>query len=69
MQGDMCRITTLGGRSPPDKRDDQAVKDMKKGYAWIDMRQDRVIWMITQSQGASIKLKKASKTHENAITT
>ena len=28
------------------------------------MRQDRAIWMITQIQGANIKLKKERKTHE-----
>ena len=28
------------------------------------MRQDRAIWMITQSQGTCIKLIKSSKTHE-----
>ena len=28
------------------------------------MRQARAIWLITGSQGASIKLKKARKTHE-----
>ena len=33
------------------------------------MRQPRAIWLISQSQGAEIKLKKERKTHENAITT
>ena len=33
------------------------------------MRQARAIWMITQSQGARIKPKKARKNHENEITT
>ena len=33
------------------------------------MRQDWAIWMITQSQGARINLKKERKTHENEITT
>ena len=28
MQGNMCSIMTLGGKSPPDKRGDQAAKDM-----------------------------------------
>ena len=28
------------------------------------MRQAQAIWLITQSQGANIKLKKARKTHE-----
>ena len=60
---------TLGGRYPPGKRDDQVAKDMLKGSAWLDMRQDRAIWLITQSHGADIKLKKESKAYENAITT
>ena len=33
------------------------------------MRQFWAIWLITQSQGVGRKLKKARKTHENAITT
>ena len=28
------------------------------------MRQDQAIWLINQSQGANIKLNKASKSHE-----
>ena len=31
------------------------------------MKQAWATWLITQSQGAGIKLKKANKTHENAI--
>ena len=31
------------------------------------MRQAQAIWLITQSQGADIKLKKAIKNHEKAI--
>ena len=55
---------TLEGRSPPGKRDDQAAKYMLNGFAWLEMRQAQAIWMITQSQGASIKLKKEIKTHK-----
>ena len=42
----------------------QAAKDMQNGSAWLDMRQARAIWLITESQGADIKLKKARKMHE-----
>ena len=55
---------TLRGRSPPGKRDDQVAKYMLNGFAWLDMRQARAIWLITRSQGVGIKLKKARKTHE-----
>ena len=60
---------TLEGRYPPGKRDDQAAKYMLNGFAWLDMRQARAIWLINQSQGDDIKLKKERKNHENAITT
>ena len=60
---------TLRGRSPPGKRSGQGEKDMQKDSSWLDVRQARAIWLITQSQGVSIKFKKTSKTHENEITT
>ena len=37
MQGNMCRISTLGGRSPPGKKGHQAAKDIKNGSTWLDM--------------------------------
>ena len=64
MQGYMRRIMTLRGRCPPGKRDDQVAKDMLKGSDWLDTRKAWDMWLITQSQGANIKLKKTSKTHE-----
>ena len=42
---------------------------MKKGSSCLYMRQAQDIWLITQSHGVSIKLKKESKTYENEITT
>ena len=45
MQGYMCRIATLEGKSPPGKIGNQAANDIKDGSAWLDMRQDRDIWM------------------------
>ena len=39
MQGNMCRIKTLGGRSPPGKKwGIKLQKICKKGFAWIYMR-------------------------------
>ena len=65
----MCRIATLRGKSPPSKKGNQAVKDIKKGYAWLDMRQARAIWLKRNVREAGIKLNNAGKAHDNAITT
>ena len=70
MQGDMCRITTLRGKSPPSKK--WGIKLQKiyiKGSAWLDMRQARAIWLKCNVRGASIKLNKTGKAHDNAFTT
>ena len=69
MQGYMCRISTLGGKSPPGKKGNQAAKDIKNGSAWLDMRQARAIRLKRNVRGASIKLNKTGKAHENASTT
>ena len=69
MQGYMCRISTLGGKSPPDKKGKQAAKDIKNGSAWLDMRQARAIWLKRNVRGAGIKLNKTGKAHDNASTT
>ena len=68
MQGYMCRISTLGGKSPLGKKGNQAAKDKKNSSAWLDMRQAQAIWMKCNVRGASIKLNKASKAHDNAFT-
>ena len=65
----MCRISTLGGKSPPGKKGHQAAKDTKNGSAWLDMRQDRAIWMKRNVRGAGIKLNKTGKAHDNSSTT
>ena len=65
----MCRVSTLGGRSPPSKMVSQVAKDIQNGSAWLDMRQARAIWPKLNVRGASIKLNKAGKAHDNAITT
>ena len=69
MQGYMCRISTLGGKSPPGKKWNQAAKDINKGSAWIDMRQARAIWLKRNVRGAGIKFNKIGKAHDNAFTT
>ena len=45
------------------------MKDIKNGFAWLDMRQAQAIWMKRNVRGAGIKLNKAEKAHDNAITT
>ena len=69
MQGYMCRISTLRGRSPPGTKGNQVVKDIKNSFAWLDMRQDRAIWLKLNVRRAGIKLNKAGKAHDNAFTT
>ena len=69
MQGYICRISTLKEKSPPGKKGNQAVKDIKDGSAWLDMRQARAIWLKSNVKGADIKLNKAGKAHDNAFTT
>ena len=70
MQGSMCRIMTLGGRSPTGKKwGIKLQKIYKLGSAWLDMRQARAIWLIIKVREVGIRLNKASKTHDNAITT
>ena len=69
MQGYMCRISTLDGKSPPRKKGNQAAKDIKDGSAWIDMRQAWDIWLKCNVRRVGIKLNKAGKAHDNAFTT
>ena len=47
----------------------QAAKDIKNGSTWLDMRQDRAIWLIIKVRKVGIRLNKARKTHDNGITT
>ena len=61
MEGYMCRIETLRGKSPPDKIGSQAAKDIKYGSAWLDMRQAQAIWMILKIREADIRLNEAGK--------
>ena len=70
MQGNMCRITILGGRSPPRKKWGIKLQHIYvKVFSWLDMRQDLARWLIIKVREAIIRLNKASKTHDNAITT
>ena len=61
MQGYMCRIATLGGKSPLDKTGNQATKDIKYGFAWLEMRQAQAIWMKIQIQGSQCKAQEDRK--------
>ena len=45
------------------------MKDIKNGFAWIDMRQAQAICLILKVWEAGIRLNEASKAHDNAITT
>ena len=69
MQEYMCRISTLGGKSPPGKKGNQAAKDIKNGSAWIYMRQARAIWLTLNFREAGTRLNEVGKSHDNAITT
>ena len=69
MQGNMCRITILRGKSPPGKIGNQFAKDIKDGSTWLDMRQDRAIWLILKVRESNIRLNEVGKAHDNAITT
>ena len=70
MQGNMCKIMTLGEKSPPsEKWGIKLQRIYKKGSAWLDMRQARAIWLIIKVREADVRLNKARKTHDNAITT
>ena len=68
MQGHMYRITTLGGKSPPSKNGESTCKGYVNGFAWIDMSQSWAIWLIIKVREASIRLNKARKNYDNAIT-
>ena len=64
----MCRIATLGGKSPLGRIANQAAKDIKYGSTWLDMRQAQAIWPKLKVKEVSVRLKKAGKAHDNAIT-
>ena len=69
MQGYMCRILILGGKSPRSKKGNQAAKDIKNGSAWLDTRQARAIWLKRNVREANARLNKVGKDDDNAITT
>ena len=68
-----CKDTCVGyrhsGENPFLVKGKQAVKDIKDGSAWLDMRQARAIWLKNNVRGAGVKLNKAGKAHDNAFTT
>ena len=69
MQGNMCRLMTLEGKSPPGKK--RGIK-LQKGYKrdFLARHETSSGYMVdNQSQKASIRLNKEIKTHDNATTT
>ena len=69
MQGYMCRILTLGGKSPPGKNGESSCKIYIK---WLCMaRHETSLGYMANNQvrEADIRLNKVGKTHDNAITT
>ena len=68
-----CKDTCVGyrhsGENPLPVKGKQAAKDIKDGSTWLDMRQAWAIWMKIKVREADVRLKKASKAHDNAIKT
>ena len=62
----MCRISTLGGKSPLGKKGNQAAKDIKNGSAGLDMRQAWAIWLKRNVKEADIKLNKDTHVYESS---
>ena len=57
------------GENPLPVKGNQAAKDIKNGYAWLDMRQAKAIWLKHNVREGDIKLNKVGKAHDNAFTT
>ena len=69
MQGDMCRIVTLEGKSPPGKNRESSCKGYIK---WLCMDRHETssgYMMILKVREVDISLNEAGKAHDNAITT
>ena len=69
MQGYMCRIVTLGGKSPLGKNRESSCKGYIKWLCMARHETSSGYMDDTQSQGIDIRLSEASKAHDNAITT
>ena len=55
MQGYMCRIETLRGKSPPGKKGNQAMKDIKKWLCMARHETSSGYMAETQCQGSRHK--------------
>ena len=68
-----CKDTCVGyrhsGEDPLPVKRESRCEDIKKGSAWIDMRQARAIWLKRNVRGAGMKLNKTGKAYDNASTT
>ena len=67
-----CKDTCVGyrhsGENPHPVKRESRCEGYKDGSAWLDMRQARAIWLKRNVRGASIKLNKIGKAHDNAST-
>ena len=69
MQGYMCRIATLGGKSPLGKNGESSCKRYIK-WLWMARHETSSGYMAdNQIQGSRQRLNMASKAYDNAITT
>ena len=68
-----CKDTCVGYRHSGENslpvKGKQAAKDIKDGFARLDMRQARAICLKRNVRGAGIKLNKTGKAHDNASRT
>ena len=68
-----CKDTCVGyrhsGGNPLPVKGESSCEGYKNGFAWLDMRQAWAIWLKLNVRGASIKLNKAGKDHDNAFST
>ena len=68
-----CKVACVGYRhsreNPLSVKGKEVAKDIKDGFAWLDMRQAQDICLKHNVREAGIKLNKAGKANENAITT
>ena len=69
MQGYICRIATLVGKSPPSKNRESSCKGYIK-WLYMARHETSSSYMANlKVKEASIRLNKAGKAHDNAITT
>ena len=65
----MCRIETLGGKSPPGKNRESSCKGYIKWLCMARHETSSSYMLKVNVREAIIRLNKAGKAHDNAITT